>query len=110
MNNIIYPVGFRLSPKVQEDGSLFTGFGVILKHKEVPLYMKVRPNYYVPEGSEWCLTRGDSVLYTVLTDFGNTFEVNYFDLNRFYEIGSVVDLSERLSNQMSNLLEVMKGL
>lgn len=78
----VYKTGQNVTPK-SVDGEILTGCGVIISVEE----------------SKY------SVLYKVLTDFGNVVTLTEGDFHTYYEVNSeyVIDIEERIQIQMDKL-------
>ena len=81
----VHKVGQNVTPKLV-DGEILTGCGVIISVEE----------------SKY------NVIYEVLTDFGNVVTLTEGEFHKQYEVNSedVIDIEERIQNQMDKLTNV----
>jgi hypothetical protein len=94
--------GTTLTPRVQEDGSIRTGFAIILSTE--PTHPDIISWYQVSSDNAFCIeTLGTS--YHIMTDFGNIFKMTYMEVLSSYTIGKVDDIEERFKRQKELLLE-----
>ncbi len=107
---MIIPVSTTLVPRVQDNGSIRTGFAIIVGHFDTnPAIMK---SYLDLPDNEFTLeTLGTS--YIIVTDFGNVMRITYSELMSSYTLGKMDNIKERFARQKELLREVgvslMKG-
>lgn len=88
-------IGTLLCPK---NGTL-TGWATVLDCIPLPPEMLVRKDMYDYD-----------CLYTVLTDFGNTFRMSPHELLATYELGCVEDIKDRCEKIIKNHQSVLESL
>lgn len=99
-------MGTSLTPKVQPDGSMYTGCAIIVEELPLPDGYSARPLMYGLTEDD--LERG--VLFKVMTDFGNVMQLLPSEVRIMYSAGRVDNVKERIKVQLGLLQEVCNGL
>ena len=98
---MIYEVGTTLQPRVRADGSILTGYGIIIKVLPTHKGILCRPEMYGLTEEDFA----EGVSYEVITDFGNRLVLLPNELRECYTLGDVEDVQSRLDRQ----IELIQG-